>query len=330
MPDPIDLSPEMSQKIDELLDQMTQNADASDDLRREIRSHLEDRAIAYLGGEQRLSEAEVLLLIKSHFGDVRQLHGLFHGLPIMKRAKALAQEAFTWVFYLRLASVIVAACAASFVAQAADQLWLLLIPANPQRGDGKVFYSLLVLATPALFSLVVILLLNIWDRRAECAWFLRIAPRRVIMIVAGILAIRWLIPGTNLNRTVPATIWGDIEVVQVMVSRLLIQLPSAIWVLAWLMRKADGIPVNWTTRLDRYAAALIGLCVTGYTGPLWTFAGPEAHGLIFSVSRPRFGASLLYLPDQIATLCLMIVASYLLLRIVFVGAATRNSRLASA
>src|SRR3954471_19717380 len=70
------LSPELTERIDAICKRICVAGEVDDEVRRELRAHLEDKAIGYFSGDERLSDADVLLLVERHFGDVKQLRGM--------------------------------------------------------------------------------------------------------------------------------------------------------------------------------------------------------------------------------------------------------------
>ena len=65
------ISPEMEKRIRALCDEIV-SAEALDaDLHEELYSHIEDKILGYLDGEETLSEADAFLLAREHFGDRR-------------------------------------------------------------------------------------------------------------------------------------------------------------------------------------------------------------------------------------------------------------------
>ena len=54
------------------------------DAEKELYTHLEDKALDYMNGNEQLSQADILLLVREHFGDPEYLKNAFGELPVRK------------------------------------------------------------------------------------------------------------------------------------------------------------------------------------------------------------------------------------------------------
>src|SRR5437763_11452247 len=66
---PHDLSSESISRIESLAQRVRVSPQHDEEVRRELVSHLQDQLQGYLSGQQKLSEADALLLVERHFGD---------------------------------------------------------------------------------------------------------------------------------------------------------------------------------------------------------------------------------------------------------------------
>jgi hypothetical protein len=79
---PEGLSPELEREISELCKKIAASRGLSSEVEEELYGHLEDKALGYIGGDESLSDADVALLIKEHFGDqgnLKAMLGEIHG-----------------------------------------------------------------------------------------------------------------------------------------------------------------------------------------------------------------------------------------------------------
>jgi hypothetical protein len=79
------LSSEASAKLRALCGRITEACELGDDIREELFGHLEDKLLAYLSGEEKLSEQDALILVREHFGDAENLRRLLRKVHAPKR-----------------------------------------------------------------------------------------------------------------------------------------------------------------------------------------------------------------------------------------------------
>jgi hypothetical protein len=68
------LSDDTQRRIDALVKETCVSAHAADPVALELRGHIEDKILAYINGEQRMTEADAFVLAREHFGDREQLN----------------------------------------------------------------------------------------------------------------------------------------------------------------------------------------------------------------------------------------------------------------
>jgi hypothetical protein len=67
------LSLETADKLLSLCSQISVANCLDEEIREELYSHLEEKLLAYLSGEEKISEEDALILVREHFGDTAQL-----------------------------------------------------------------------------------------------------------------------------------------------------------------------------------------------------------------------------------------------------------------
>ena len=72
--------------------QLTVVNDIDEDIREEVYGHLEDKLLAYLDGQEQLSEGDALLLVKTHFGDTAHLKVLLQEVHHVKGEVSLRRR----------------------------------------------------------------------------------------------------------------------------------------------------------------------------------------------------------------------------------------------
>lgn len=94
---PEELSSELEREISEICNKIAKSHGLSDEVREELYGHLEDKALAYIGGDESLSDADVALLVKEHFGDqsnLKAMLGEIHGSRKFSFADELTYSGF--------------------------------------------------------------------------------------------------------------------------------------------------------------------------------------------------------------------------------------------
>ena len=84
------LSPEMVERLRELCRKITVAHNIDEEIQRELCSHMEDKLRAYLSGEEKLTEADALILVREHFGDADNLKRLLRNVHAPERCIAYA------------------------------------------------------------------------------------------------------------------------------------------------------------------------------------------------------------------------------------------------
>src|SRR5215469_8676805 len=102
---PNDLSPETQKQIETLTRQISLSQNLDPEIQLELRAHLEDKLHAYLAGQIPLSEADALLLAKSHFGNPAHIQSLFNTVHPTARPLSLFRKCATAILATLAASL---------------------------------------------------------------------------------------------------------------------------------------------------------------------------------------------------------------------------------
>lgn len=84
------VSPETSGKLRAICERITVACELDVEIREELYSHLEDKLLAYLSGEEKPTEEDALILVREHFGNVENLKRLLRQVHAPKRCIAYA------------------------------------------------------------------------------------------------------------------------------------------------------------------------------------------------------------------------------------------------
>ncbi len=182
-------SPEIRQHLREMCAQLTVDQHLDDEVQRELYGHMEDKLLAYLNGEEVMSEDDALILVREHFGDPAVIKGLLQAVRPMAAGKA----------FLRRAAAIL--CTYTVIMALTDRLimWdLLCISQMAPLPRPMVFLGPFVpqaLDLTAVFLLWVIL--TYWQRRSDAGhpvWFFEWSGWILAVLCAGLLVADQVLP----------------------------------------------------------------------------------------------------------------------------------------
>jgi hypothetical protein len=182
------LAPETQQRLRALCTQMAVAQRLGDDIQRELYGHMEDKLLAYLNGEETVTEEDAFILMREHFGDPAIVKGLLQAAHPMAAGSHFLRRAVA----VMCAYTVLMALANRLIMR--DISYLSEVVTSPA---GTVFiycflHSLLML--PALFLLWVTL--RFWQRqidRGRPVWFLEYPGWVLLMLFLGVhLGVRWV------------------------------------------------------------------------------------------------------------------------------------------
>lgn len=176
MPDK--LNPDTCKKIRVICKEISVAHDLDAEIQEELYGHMEDKLIAYLDGEEALTEEDALILVREHFGNPAVLKGLLQSVHAVAAGVSLAR---------RIAAVLIVTAGLGL---AGSLLMRQIIPL-------LLFNGLLALNFAVQMSVVVFswCLLRRWQRRLDAgytAWFLTWSPMYLAGSIALLLALHTL------------------------------------------------------------------------------------------------------------------------------------------
>ena len=290
------LEPKIEERLRGLCKQVSVANSLDEELREELFGHMEDKLLAYLNGEEPVTEDDALILVREHFGDpgvvkgmLREVHAQEAGISLARRLVAGLALAIGLDIGMYLVFSLVTL---GLVAQAA---WAptATTPGNPNFdhsyvhppwavGAAAVSWNAMGLADAlnTLLSGLALLVwpfifwrvLRHWGKKAESGesvWFRQWALWRMLVFVLLLFFLRDLLPGIMTREAVPK-LWGGLSSMLVP-WRVSLVLHCIVW-LWW----TDQAP----RRLARLLCAICMVCVV-HVLRLANFIVPPSIALVF-------------------------------------------------
>jgi len=76
------ISPETVERIRELCRKISVAHNLDEEIQRELFSHMEDKLLAYLSGEQKLTEEDAFVLVREHFGEPEEVKAMLENVHV--------------------------------------------------------------------------------------------------------------------------------------------------------------------------------------------------------------------------------------------------------
>lgn len=183
------LTPEAEEQLRALARKIGVSNELDSELQEELYGHLEDKALAYLSGEEAVSVDDAILLTREHFGDPRALKSWLSSVHRHEAAICTGR---------RLAAMAIVMLAAQIAATLVDAIvkTVVLLNANSSWMVADVF--LFCPATVNLAALACALwAASKWRRceiRGGTVWYDRWTGYEIGIAIPLLLATRWAIP----------------------------------------------------------------------------------------------------------------------------------------
>jgi len=212
--------------------------DLDPEIQKELYGHMEDKLLAYLSGEEPVTEEDAFILVREHFGDPAVLKGLLQGVHAPRVHVSLVR---------RLAAAAVATMGLLIVAHLLHSLvaLLLVLWAAREGATGNLVQIRNLCAVCLSASAAVLLwpILRHWQRRVDGGqrlWFLQWRPISIIGLIALLLVLMRLVPDV---LTEPGVLGDSARAAMAPFLHLVI------FVLGWF--RVVIVPVLWLWWCDR-------------------------------------------------------------------------------
>jgi hypothetical protein len=187
------LSPEVKQRIQAMCKQISVAHDLDPEIQKELFGHMEDKLLAYLSGDETVTEADALILVREHFGNpttlksmLQEVHSCEYQISLFRR---IAGGIFAWLllafFYKICQSAILLTLSLWIAASGHNATADFLLP--------QCLFLMVRSATLLAFWLIV----RHWQHgldHGHPAWFFTTQPRFLIYLCLGMLIIFQLFP----------------------------------------------------------------------------------------------------------------------------------------
>jgi len=203
-----ELDPDVQARIRDLCKKISVAHDLDPEIRDELYGHMEDKLLAYLNGEEAVTEDDAFVLVREHFGDPAVLKELLQDVHASRSRQSLARRlAAAAVASLGIQLLLYMVISLSVVAHAALGL------SSPPLTPGPVSFldGIHVASAPelrpvaSLFAgcqlflspLLLLFVLRRWRRQAEdgrLTWFMRWRPWSLFCAVAVLLVLKSAAP----------------------------------------------------------------------------------------------------------------------------------------
>jgi len=189
------LNPITQEQMRALCKKISVAYDLDPEIRDELYGYMENKLLAYLNGEETVTEADAFILVREHFGDPAALKGLM-------------QDVHTREVHVNLARRLAAAFAATMIAMSSYSIFMCFASLgymNWIRWQGEsnsgnaifaVVYSLMLLGAAFLLYRI----LYYWHHRSDAGarlWFVRWRPHFIAALLVFVYVLQKSIPFVN-------------------------------------------------------------------------------------------------------------------------------------
>ncbi|MBI5095592.1 MAG: hypothetical protein HZB26_24555 [Candidatus Hydrogenedentes bacterium] len=194
-----ELDPKTREHLQGLCRQITVAHELDPEIQEELYGHMEDKLLAYLSGEERVSEQDAFVLVREHFGDPAVLKGLLRDAH-PREARVTYARRLLAAFVLFLTVDVVVKIVTAIVGAAG--VWY-------TYGHGRDWSSYIQVYPQLMFPLnwasvvVICLVLIRWNRRTRegrSIYLFRAPLPHVISMVALLLLMYALTPDLRFTR----------------------------------------------------------------------------------------------------------------------------------
>ncbi|HDY88829.1 MAG TPA: hypothetical protein ENH82_12050 [bacterium] len=198
------LSPETHDNIEHLCKQISVAHNLDDEIREELRTHMEDKILCYLDGDEKLTGDDAFILVREHFGDPAVVKALYQDVEAVASQVSL---------FRRIGAIMAASISVGiFYSVLLIILKIIdnLLKAGSTFGERSTavyvsrFFIFVFIGCLSIFSMIVLRrILLTWRKRIDTGcqpWFLTVKPLTFIFIIGVLLLINTLLPFINYNN----------------------------------------------------------------------------------------------------------------------------------
>lgn len=190
----MELSRDIQKRIDDFCEQLRVAEGLNKEIHEELRTHIEDKVLAYLTGEEAVTEEDALVLAEAHFGNPR----------VVRRMLAhVHADTLTVGLYRRLVVFGIIFICFSWLNQTVIDLWELahafVVRQTGEYGDailGGTSQAFLLLTWLTMLGAMILALRHVQRQiqQRERAWWLRWSPMGLTAILLFLYIAQALVP----------------------------------------------------------------------------------------------------------------------------------------
>jgi len=254
--------------------------DLDPEIQQELYGHMEDKLLAYLTGEEQVTEEDAFILVREHFGDPAVLKGLL-------------QDVHAREVHVSLARRLAAAFAATTGLMVLLSVLLFLVTVGfimlgPEDGTFGVPQGIMPIASVLALTGAAVLLFMVlrhWQRQLDSGrrpWFLRWQPGSIVALIVVLFLLQKLVPFTYADALMSVTSSTRWTMVVTRLFGVLGALSLVLQCVAWLW---------WCDRPPRKARAIVyAFFFWSLTCALWTAVPPLQLSIFHSAAEQASSA----------------------------------------
>jgi hypothetical protein len=174
---PYNISPEIQSRIRALCRRISVAHNLDEEIQRELYSHMEDKLLGYLSGEEKITEDDALILVREHFGDPAVIRELLRETYSKEVRVGFWRKIFLFWLACSGAGLFHYGLQSSLIG-----VFILAKPVIPETDSSRMLMKLLLAGTGIVSFLLLWYILLVWRRQIEKGhhpWILGIKAREI-------------------------------------------------------------------------------------------------------------------------------------------------------
>jgi hypothetical protein len=172
---PENLSPETAERIRALCGQISVARTIDEEIRQELYSHMEDKFLGYLRGEEKITEEEAFILVREHFGKPEQIRALLEEVYREEDTVGFFRKLGAIFLVTFLTTSLLKFCLDFLIWSISPKFWQSVKLLNYLKIESMLAFDLEFFSS---FSLFVFILYRWWKgiKNGRELWFVKLNP----------------------------------------------------------------------------------------------------------------------------------------------------------